>query len=290
MNTPNSKNSRLNIPTSNPVVKIFGSIVFVVLALVALYYLYQYLFGKTTGSSVALARLNGPQKLTSGVGTTASSYSYANSASVTQFAPIVDGGQYSVSLWVYITSFAPNSPKPILSIGSNTPNGNDTLRIYLDSVSNVLHVRTGTASGEDRLFTAQRQTEYTNAGVTSGTPSCDIPNFEYQRWVHVTVILNTRTTDVFLDGKLARSCVNSGAFTVNPGAILQVNELVGTTPVPSGIDGYISNVVTYNYALAPDEVYRNYMQGPDATYSVWTYLLSFFNPKAYGEGVTGTYV
>jgi len=280
MNTPSTNRSSAN----SGIVKLIGSIIFVILALVALYYLYEYLFAKTTASSVQLQ--NGPLKINSG-----SSASTQNIFSGNSISPIVAGGEYSVSFWVYVNKWSTSIIKPLLRIGGSRV---DTLRIYLNKTEPILHVRVGTSaegSGmSTSLLTSNLNSDYgalSSNAESGGSPACDIKNFELQRWVHITVTMNANTVDTYIDGKLARSCVLPSYFIVDTtNTQLVLNEVSGTA---SGIDGYMSNVTTYNYALAPDEVYRNYMSGPDASYSVWTYLLSFLNPSAYGQGVVGQY-
>lgn len=58
-----------------------------------------------------------------------------------------------------------------------------------------------------------------------GTHMCMINNFPLQRWVNLIVSLNNRTMDVYLNGKLVRTCI---------------------LPAPANIDQYIS-CVKYNF-------------------------------------------
>ena len=92
-------------------------------------------------------------------------------------------------------------------------------------------------------------------------PMCDLPEIDMQRWVLVTVVLSGRTIDVYLDGKLARSCVTKSYYKVDP---------TGVKPVicgRGGFDGYISNMAVANYAMNPDEIYRTYLSGPEGGFS-----------------------
>ena len=281
MNVPKPTNNQMSI------LRIFSGIVFVILALVALYYLYQYLYGEVTGSSFKL--VNGPKEVKEGL----DNHITFNPK---QFAQITEGGEYSVSMWLYVNKWNSSSPKPILRIGpasftksdSGATSNFDTLVIYLDAIQNTLHVRTNSDNVDVNNKVALDGNALYN--VSSKPTKCDVTNFELQRWVCVTVTLNNNTTDVYLDGKLARSCVSPTYFrvdgTTHQCVILEnvAGSKAGTST--NGFAGYISNVMTYNYALNPDEVYRNYMAGPDASYTMLTYLLSLFNPAAYGEGVT----
>jgi hypothetical protein len=100
---------------------------------------------------------------------------------------------------------------------------------------------------------------------------CDIPEIDLQRWTMITVVLSGRTIDVYIDGKLTRSCVSKSYFKVDP-----------TTPVfnitdRGGFDGYIGNTAVGSYSMSPDEIYRMYMSGPaGASADIWSWIASIF--------------
>lgn len=97
---------------------------------------------------------------------------------------------------------------------------------------------------------------------------CDIVNgVEYQRWVLVTVTASGRTLDVYLDGKLSRSCVyrgnnNLGVQTGN--AVVTIGNRPSDVPTMSG---YFSTADYYNYALTPDLIWGIYQAGPTTSSS-----------------------
>jgi hypothetical protein len=91
------------------------------------------------------------------------------------------------------------------------------------------------------------------------TQICDIPVIDMQRWVNITVALSGRTIDVYMDGKLARSCLTPSYYKVDPtGVKLKITER-------GGFDGYINGVNMYNYPLSPADVYHIYQAGPTGT-------------------------
>ena len=91
------------------------------------------------------------------------------------------------------------------------------------------------------------------------TQICDIPVIDMQRWVNITVALSGRTIDVYMDGKLARSCLTPSYYKVDPtGVKLKITER-------GGFDGYINGVSMYNYPLSPADVYHIYQAGPTGT-------------------------
>jgi hypothetical protein len=111
-----------------------------------------------------------------------------------------------------------------------------------------------------------------------------------QRWIHIVVCVNGKSCDVYLDGKLARSCplkeypvipqaTATGSNTAYSAYLLD-NGKDGSNRQIGGFGGYISTTRVYGRALSPDVVYQDYMAGPEATTSLWTYLSSFFSPSA----------
>lgn len=273
-------------------------IVVVVLGLVALFYLYQYLF---TGAIKSSTVLLGPK----------------TSAQTDAGKPIIvpasgmpglyEGGEFTINMWIYVQnwSYRMGRNKHILSIGGNTF---DTLRVYLSGNKPQLKIRLHTHTpgqvtnaapqqastpaasslGASGILMAQAPTDNltketggalftqieTESGLLDGTPMCDLPEITLQRWVNVAIAVNGKTVDVYLDGKLARSCVLPTFYKVDKGGYNAKLLDFG------GFGGYISGVNMYNYAQGPDQVYHAYMAGPAPITGFGEYLKSFFEPQS----------
>jgi len=192
--------------------------------------------------------------------------------------PLYQGGEFSVSTWIYVNNWSvnQNKNKSILRIGGNSF---DTLRIYLGSSTPTLMVRVNNGDdkhdlrADDKTFTDLQ----TGASAFESTRICDIPSIEMQRWVHICVVVNGMTCDVYLDGKLTRSCILPSYFLVdkNYAAYLLDDGQGGV----GGFGGSITTTTMYGYALSPDVIYTNYLGGPNQITSFWQYLASFFAPS-----------
>ena len=226
------------------------TIIIVVVGLIALYYLYQYLFSANITTINAITSAQPGNKA---------------GAIITGLPPLYQGGQFSISTWVYVNSIKVNTNSPILVLGGNTY---DTLRVYIGP-NGQLCVRTSAGN--------------TNLAVTDGTFAplaatsynavpCDIPTVDLQRWIHIVVAMNGSLCDVYMDGKLVRSCTLVNYFNVDAGPSLKI------TP-GSGFGGVISTTNVYGIALSPDIVYANYMAGPKPITNFYEYLVSFFQPS-----------
>ena len=89
-------------PTSGGPVQMIIRLLVVILVLVALYYLYKFMYG-STGSLTSIPLIS---SLTS---STTSSSIDPKSVSVNNLTGISQGGQYSVTMWVYVASTKSNN-------------------------------------------------------------------------------------------------------------------------------------------------------------------------------------
>jgi len=91
-------------------------------------------------------------------------------------------------------------------------------------------------------------------GSKSTTHKCNVDNFPLQKWVNLTVSVYGRTLDVYIDGKLVRTCVLPGVAKVDPSANIIV------TPF-GGFHGYTGSFRYWSNALNPQQAYNIYKDG-----------------------------
>jgi hypothetical protein len=115
--------------------------------------------------------------------------------------------------------------------------------------------------------------------------TCKIENFPLQKWTHVLITHRNQAIDIYIDGKLAKTCVMDKAYFVpstptplflSPGKSTSATNYFGTTTVindHSGFSGYISNLQHYTRAIQPREAYALYKAG----YSSGGWLSDLFN-------------
>ena len=238
----------------------------VVVLVVVLYYLYVWLNG--SGDVQDYILYTAPNSGLKANDTSAKSFSSAN------VPGLYAGGDYSVSTWVYVTDWSKNSGsnKPFLTV-SGGGNAYNTLVMYLGSYVNKLGIRLS----QDGSATPYKITPTEMTTLTAGTGvysdssflNCDISSVNLQKWVNVTLVMSGKTADVYIDGKLSRSCILDGMYPVD-----------GDTPTvtlggPAGFGGLIGQTRVANYAYAPDQVYKYYLAGPYDT-SIWGYLTRIF--------------
>jgi hypothetical protein len=274
---------------------IIGLVIFI-LVIVGLYYLYNFLYGKNP-SSADVEILSG-SKPTTQTGT----FDGKTAVMKTDIAGILDGGQYSTSFWVYVADtkgFNTSGGSPLahlLEISNDRFNtttnqrGNTLLFVGLNPTNGSLIVRQSSLDPTDQInnrldATGSSSTAYPldslissyNSGTTyTSDDRCDIINgIEYQRWILVTVVGNGRTLDVYIDGKLARSCVYKSNYGLGSSS--------GRASAYFGLGnegklkGYLASGKFYNYALTPDQIWALYQAGPSGYFNLSSFFGNLFN-------------
>jgi hypothetical protein len=289
------------------------SVIVIVLVLVGLYYLYQFLYG-TPSSQATVSILSAP--------TSASTINAPDVIATNALTGILDGGAYTMSMWVYInntvgfaTTAAPLAH--LFDIGNKPPkeavpgtSGYDTmLFVGLNPINGSLIIRqstsdstveinnnmaSGTAGTSTKYGLSTLITNYNTGDTYTKDDRCDIINgIEYQRWILITVVANGRTLDVYIDGKLARSCVYKANYALLSAAG------TATASVGAGnagkLKGFFSNIKYSNYAFTPDAIWAQYQSGPGEPFSVTNFFnnlfgtnVSFGSSSAFSTTSTGS--
>lgn len=106
----------------------------------------------------------------------------------------------------------------------------------------------------------------------SSGDDCDIAEFPLQKWVNLIISFNGSAMDVYVDGKLVKSCV------VNNGSKLSETQkiILGDSSKVDDI-GFITNVKLKASPIAPQEAWDIYSQGFGG--SPWSDLLNKYKVK-----------
>jgi hypothetical protein len=230
------------------------------LGVVALYYLFNFLYGTSDIFTVQL--LN--------VSTDATKIP----ATLPDIPSPLSGGEYSANIWVYITSFRNSSGlttsrKHVFELQGK---GFSTLVVALGADQSSLITRVET-NDTIQVLTPAGITAFlataTEASASQGNPPvCDIPEIDLQRWIHLAVSINGRIMDVYMDGKLARSCILPD--------IPVASEAGNQGVYAGGFPGYVSGIKFRAYALTPDRVYAEYQAGPYSSSNFMTFIAEKF--------------
>ncbi len=162
---------------------------------------------------------------------------------------------YGYSVWVYIDAW------------QNTVTTSDTTTLG----KNILTRCSTTSTTSPTVFNMYLDNDQNNLIllIGNGNKPCTIQNVKLQKWFNVTMSIYGNTVDLYLDGKLVRTCI----LAVTPTALQTSDKLyVGgkidksdksNCVVQDGGDltGYISNVVFKNNYFTPEEAWSIYGDG-----------------------------
>jgi hypothetical protein len=92
------------------------------------------------------------------------------------------------------------------------------------------------------------------AAAQSSVNTCLIENVPIQKWVNIVVSLYGITQDIYLDGKLVRTCVMPG--------VPQIDNTIGiNVSNRGGFSGWTTNFKYWSTASNPQQVYNIYKSG-----------------------------
>ena len=274
-------------PSAGTLGRLVGGIAILVVGGVLLYYMYDYMFNVTqtqTKASIVPNPIASPTTIIQYPGTS------QDDIKLSQY--IFTGGEMTVSFWMYVTGAGSDTTnkRHILNLGTSPTDDASTLIVALGGKTNTLHVHVNDGSSPSFVFN-----NFMTTSPDSDTASpCNVQNVEFGRWVNVTVVLNNNLCDVYMDGRLSRSCVLKGQFNISgststPLYFFLLNPDIGTASahVKTDWNGSLSGVNFYNYALSPDETYRIYMAGPSGSSGdLWSAIQSFFGQLTVPKPVT----
>lgn len=127
--------------------------------------------------------------------------------------------------------------------------------VVLGAVENNVSISLGCYPGADQ--------QPTTPGGNTVVHTCSVANVPIQKWVNLVISVYGRSMDVYIDGKLVRTCLLPGVASVNNNAKIFVTPL-------GGFEGWTSKLQYFPDALNPQEVWNIYTRG----YASWT---SMFN-------------
>jgi len=122
--------------------------------------------------------------------------------------------------------------------------------VVLGAVENDISVSLACYPGADQ--------KPTTSGGSTVIQTCSVSNIPVQKWVNLVVSVYGRSMDLYIDGKLVRTCLLPGVANVNN------NTNVYVTP-SGGFAGWTSKFQYFPNSLNPQDVWNIYSSG----YASW---------------------
>jgi hypothetical protein len=180
----------------------------------------------------------------------------------------VPSSNFAYSVWFYINNwnYRYGEDKVIFGrMGAMSGSGKGSVKglsgldpcpaVVLGAVENNISISLGCYPGADQ--------QPTTPGGNTVVHTCSVANVPIQKWVNLVLSVYGRSMDVYIDGKLVRTCLLPGVASVNNNAKIFVTPL-------GGFEGWTSKLQYYPNSLNPQEVWNIYTRG----YANW---LSMFN-------------
>jgi hypothetical protein len=180
----------------------------------------------------------------------------------------VPSSNFAYSIWFYINNwnYRYGESKVIFGrMGAVSGNGSGSISgvngldpcpaVVLGAVENNLSISLGCYPGVDQ--------QPSTPGGTTVVHTCSVTNVPIQRWVNLITSVYGRSMDVYIDGKLVRTCLLPGVASINNSANVYVTPL-------GGFEGWTSKFQYYPNSINPQEAWNIYTRG----YASWS---SMFN-------------
>ena len=202
--------------------------------------------------------------------------------------PETNASNFMLSVWFYIDNWGDNisNEKNILFVASKesaqtvtqltTTLSGISNKVTLDSSTNLYkNINIALDKYENNLFVdietyLDKQQSATRANQTTYA-RYKIPNIPVQKWNNLTISVDTRTMDIYLDGKLRNSFILHGLYKNYDISQLKKNIYIGNmqiTGTPSNNDGtnssfegFITRIRYEGSSINPQDAYAIYKEG-----------------------------
>lgn len=171
----------------------------------------------------------------------------------------VASSNFAYSVWMYVNdwNYRYGEPKVVFGrMGGSSGSGAGSIpgvsgldpcpAVVLGDVENNINISLGCYPGLDQAPTTP--------GGTTVVHTCSVANIPIQKWVNLTMSVYGRTMDIYIDGKLVRTCLLPGVASINNNADLFV------TPA-GGFNGWTAKLQYYPSSLNPQEAWNIYSKG-----------------------------
>jgi len=163
-------------------------------------------------------------------------------------APITQGADNGMQFWMYIKDWDTNfgKKKYIVYRKDSTNAAYRNPEVSLHETDNSLNVKVSIYPGTAGGGASSSPGASNDSGATGDSYTCTVENVPLQTWFAVSVTVFQRNLDVYINGKLVKSCVLPGVPRPAAGDIVVGNDT-------NGFSGSVCNVHAYPNMLGPSD-------------------------------------
>jgi len=179
----------------------------------------------------------------------------------------VPSSNFAYSIWFYVNdwNYRYGEPKVVFGrMGAQSTSGSGSISgvsgldpcpaVVLGAVENNIDVSLGCYPGINQ--------EPTTSGGSTVVHTCSVANIPIQKWVNLVVSVYGRSMDIYIDGKLVRTCLLPGVASVNN------NSNVYITPA-GGFSGWTSKFQYFPNSINPQDAWNIYAKGYSSGWSMF---------------------
>lgn len=207
------------------------NVVLIFVFLLMLYLLYQYF--------TASQPITGTHPATTAIKIDESKMEQTNNAS-----------NCTYSIWFYISDWNYRYGESKMIFERKNNSGDLAISASLDALQNNVNVDVLTYSTTDGTSAGN----YKKQAPAPMLHQCNVDNVPLQRWVNLLISVYGRSMDVYLDGKLVRTCVLPGLADVSSNKPISITS-------GGGFQGFTSKFRYYSTPTNPQQAWNIYREG-----------------------------
>lgn len=178
-----------------------------------------------------------------------------------------NASNFAYSVWFYVNDWNYRYGEPKVLFGrmnssSSSSNGGSvegvsgvdpSPLVVLGALENNLSISLGCFPGANQVPSGN------NITARAVVKKCNVDNIPIQKWVNLLISVYGRTMDIYLDGKLVKTCLLPGVAMINQ------NANVYLTPM-GGFNGWTSKLQYWPNSINPQQAWNIYRQGYGASW------------------------
>lgn len=205
-----------------------------------------------------------------------------------------NGVEFGYSFWIYVDAWEHSNYgdfKPVMTRGDPDSGSDDFLSgpsIWINPSTSELIVVLDLIVDDITSTPLSNITDFLakNTECSNGLYKCALPDIHLQKWIHFAVSLEDKTLDIYMNGKLLKSCVME-----DRPRLVESDTRIGKLANMDSFIGYISRFSYFSRLLNSREVYKLYQKGPTPMDNIFSRLYKSiklgFEPNSESSKYTG---
>ena len=178
---------------------------------------------------------------------------------------------YAFSTWFYVNDWTYKYGNPKIRFARSNLNNNEPTAASIQTSGPSPCVALGDTENTIHVYVSCFSPNTTPDDIV-------VKNIPIQKWVNLSISINEKTLDVYLDGKLVKTQILSGTAKVSPNDVY-------LTP-NGGFDGWTSKFLYFEKPMNPQQAQNIYTDGPTgwmsnlSTYQIQLSLIENGTPQS----------